>query len=166
MKKTLLLLGAVVMIMTSCKQKPATVAVDPAAVKAELATFMDEFNAAYKALDINKMIALCNDNALFLGTDPSEFWNKKQITDLFMAQAGDSTMKIEYKLDRREIIVAPDGKSAIVVEQYFVPFISAKIQVRSIDKLVKVDDKWMFDFVSWNVIPRNEDIPKLDAALE
>jgi hypothetical protein len=166
MKKTPLLILVVVMLMTSCQQKPATVAVDPEAVKAELATFMDEFNAAYMALDINKITASCNDNAMFLGTDPSEFWNKQQITDLFLAQAGDSTMKMEFKLDKREIMVAADGNSAIIVEQYFVPLISTKVQVRCIDKVVKVNDKWMFDLVSWNIVVKNEDIPKLNAALE
>ena len=166
MKKTPLLILVVVMLMTSCQQKPVTVAVDPVAIKAELVTFMDEFNAAYMALDINKITALCNDNALFLGTDPSEFWNKQQITDLFLAQASDSTMKMEFKLDKREIMVAADGKSAIIVEQYFVPLISTKIQVRCIDKVVKVNDKWMFDFISWNIVARNEDIPLLNAALK
>ena len=165
MKKTLFLIWAVV-TMTSCQQKPVTVAVDPEAVKAELATFMDEYNMAYKAMDINKMTAFCTDNALFLGTDPSEFWNKQQITDYFMAQGTDSTMKIEFKVDRREIMVAADGNSAIVVEQFFIPLISTKIQVRCIDKVVKVNDKWMFDFLSWNIVARNEDIPKLNAALE
>ena len=154
------------MLMTSCQQKPVTVAVDPEAVKAELATFMDEYNMAYKAMDINKMTAFCTDNAMFLGTDPSEFWNKQQITDYFMAQGTDSTMKLEFKVDRREIMVAADGKSAIVVEQFFIPLISTKIQVRCIDKVVKVNDKWMFDFLSWNIVARNEDIPKLNAALE
>jgi len=166
MKKTPLLIWAVVIIMTSCQPKPATVAVDPEAVKAELATFMDEYNAAYMALDINKITALCDDNTMFLGTDPSEFWNKKQITDLFLAQAGDSTMKIEFKVDRREIMVAADGKSAIIVEQYFVPMISTKMPVRCIDKVAKVNDKWMFELLSWNIVARNEDIPKLSAALE
>jgi len=166
MKKTAFLIWAVLVILTSCQQKPVTVAVDPEAVKAELATFMDEYNVVYKAMDINKMTALCNDNAMFLGTDPSEFWNKKQITDLFMAQASDSTMKIEFKVDRREILVAADGKSAIIVEQFFIPLISTKLQVRCIDKVVKVNDKWMFDLLSWNIVARNEDIPKLNAALE
>ncbi len=58
MKKTLLLICGVMLIMTSCQQKPVTVAIDPEAIKAELATFMDEYNAAYMALDINKMTAL------------------------------------------------------------------------------------------------------------
>jgi hypothetical protein len=166
MKKTPLLILVVVMLMTSCQQKPATVAVDPEAVKAELTVFMDEYHAAYMALDINKITAVCNDNAMFLGTDPSEFWNKQQITDLFLAQAGDSTMKMEFKLDKREIMIAADGKSAIIVEQYFVPLISTKMPVRCIDKVVKVNDKWMFDLVSWNIVVKNEDIPKLNAALE
>jgi hypothetical protein len=83
-----------------------------------------------------------------------------------MAQGTDSTMKLEFKIDRREIMVAADGQSAIVVEQFFIPLISTKLQVRCIDKVVKVNDKWMFDLLSWNIVVRNEDIPKLNAALE
>ncbi|MCK7539404.1 MAG: nuclear transport factor 2 family protein [Marinilabiliales bacterium] len=127
---------------------------------------MDEYNAAYKTMDINKMTASCTDNALFLGTDPSEFWDKKQITDYFMSQGMDTTMTLEFTVDRREILVAADGQSAIIVEQYFVPAISTTLQVRCIDNVVKVGDKWLFDFISWNIIARNEDIPKLNAALE
>lgn len=166
MKKVPLLICAVVMLMTSCQQKPAPVTVDTEAVKAELATFMDEYNLAYKAMDINKMLALCNDDAVFLGTDPSEVWDKKQITEYFNSQGSDSTMKLEFEIDRREIMVAADGNSAIVVEQFVVPLISAKLTVRSIDKVVKVGDSWKFDLLSWNMLARNEDIPKINAALE
>lgn len=166
MKKVSLLVSVLVMMLTSCQQKPVTVAVDPEAVKAELAIFMDEYNAAYKVLDINKMTALCNDDALFLGTDPAEIWDKNQIIDYFLSSGFDSTTILEFEIDRREIRVAADGNSAIIIEQFYVPLISPKIAVRSIDKVVKVGDGWKFDLISWNMIPRNEDLPKLSAALE
>jgi len=139
---------------------------DKEAVKAELTTLMGEYNAAYMAMDINKMTAFCSDDVMFLGSDPSEIWNKKQITDYFMSMPGDSTMAIEFTVDRREILVAADGKSAIVVEQYYVPLISTKLPIRCIDNVVKVGDKWMFNLISWNIIPKNEDIPKIIGALE
>jgi len=166
MRKIPLLLCSAVMLMTSCQQKPAAVVVDSEAIKAELTTFMDEYNVAYKAMDINKMTSFCTDNALFLGSDPSEFWDKKQITDYFMSQGIDSTMKLEFVIDRREIIVAADGNSAIVVEQFVIPIISPYLAVRGIDHLVKVGDGWKFDLLSWNVIPKNEELPKLNAAFE
>jgi ketosteroid isomerase-like protein len=166
MKKGPFLTLAFVMLMTSCQQKPVTVVVDKEAVKAELTTLMGEYNAAYMAMDINKMTAFCSDDVLFLGSDPSEIWNKKQITDYFMSMPGDSTMAIEFTVDMREILVAADGKSAIVVEQYFVPLISTKLSIRCINNVVKVGDKWMFNLISWNIIPRNEDIPKIIGALE
>lgn len=165
MRKLPLLLCAVVMLLTSCQQKPATVVVDSEAIKAELTTFMDEYNVAYKSMDINKMTALCTDNVLFLGTDPSEFWSKKQITDLITSQGLD-TIKLEYVIDRREILVAADGNSAIVVEQFLMPLISPNLSVRAIDHIIKVGDGWKFDLISWNVIPKNEDIPRLNAAFK
>ncbi len=166
MKKAPLLVSVLVMLLTSCQQKPAPVAVDPEAVKAELAIFMDEYNAAYKVLDINKMTALFNDDALFLGTDPAEIWDKNQIIDYFLSSGFDSTTILEFEIDRREIRVAADGNSAIIVEQFYVPLMSPKIAVRCIDKVVKTGDGWKFDFISWNMIPRNEDLPKLNAVLE
>ncbi len=166
MKRTPLLISALVMLMASCQQKPATVVVDTEAIKAELTVFLDEYNVAYKAMDINKMTSFCTDNAMFLGSDPSEIWNKKQITDYFMSQGLDSTMKLEFVIDRREILVAADGNSAIVVEQFILPIISPNLPVRAIDHVVKVGDGWKFDLLSWNVIPRNEDLPKLNAAFE
>ncbi len=111
------------------------------------------------------MTALCTDNVLFLGTDPSEFWSKKQITDLITSQGLD-TIKLEYVIDRREILVAADGNSAIVVEQFLMPLISPNLSVRAIDHIIKVGDGWKFDLISWNVIPKNEDIPRLNAAFE
>jgi hypothetical protein len=165
MRKLPLLLCAVVMLMTSCQPKPETVVVDPEAIKTELNNFMDEYNVAYKSMDINKMTALCTDNVLFLGSDPSEFWSKKQMTDYITSQGLD-TIKLEFVIDRREILVAADGNSAIVVEQFLMPLVSPNMAVRSIDHIVKVGDGWKFDLISWNVIPRNEDIPKLNAAFE
>jgi hypothetical protein len=45
------------------------------------------------------------------------------------------------------------------------PF-SQKIPVRMVYHLVKNDESWLFDFISWSFIPNNEDIAKLNAALD
>jgi hypothetical protein len=46
------------------------------------------------------------------------------------------------------------------------PLISPKIPLRDVYKVVKTDDKWMIDFFSTSFIPKNEDIPKLNKAIE
>ncbi|HBE41800.1 MAG TPA: hypothetical protein DDW27_11465, partial [Bacteroidales bacterium] len=59
-----------------------------------------------------------------------------------------------------------DGNSAIVVEQYIMPFLSSKIPLRNVYNAVKTNDNWMIDFISWSFIPKNEDISKLNKAVE
>ena len=48
----------------------------------------------------------------------------------------------------------------------FIKAFSQKIPVRMVYHLVKNGDNWLFDFVSWNFIPNNEDLGKLNKALE
>jgi len=112
------------------------------------------------------VMVLLTDDALTLGTDPSEFLSKKQISDAWTQAMADTTIKLDYSIDRREIRVAPDGKSAVVVEQFMFPVLSPKIPVRNIYHVIKPGDKWMIDFLSFNLIPKNEDLVKLNAALQ
>jgi ketosteroid isomerase-like protein len=166
MKKIYCLALMAMMIMSACQPKPKTVTVDTAAVKTAITAFMDEFNAAFKGDDASKVIVLLTEDALTLGTDPSEFWDKKQISDAWTQVMADTTIAFEYTVDKREIRLAADGNSAVVVEQFTMPIISQKIPVRNVYHVVKVGDKWMIDFMSFSFIPKNEDIVKLNKALE
>ncbi len=166
MKKIYCLAIVAMMIMSACQPKPKTVTVDTAAVKTAIAAFMDEFNAAFKGDDASKVTGLLTEDALTLGTDPSEFWDKKQISDAWTQAMADTTMVFDYTVNKREIRLAADGNSAVVVEQFIMPMLSQKIPIRNVYHIVKVGDKWMIDFMSFSFIPQNEDIVKLNKALE
>jgi hypothetical protein len=78
----------------------------------------------------------------------------------------DTSLKVNYTIDKCEIRIAADANSAIAVEQMFFKAFSQKMPIRMVYHLVKNNDNWLFDFVSWNFIPDNEDLGKLNKALE
>lgn len=77
-----------------------------------------------------------------------------------------SDMEIDISVDKREIRIAKDGNSAIAFEQMFLIPYSQKLPVRTVYHLVKENNTWLIDFTSTGFIPRNEDIDKLNKALE
>ena len=166
MKKTIYIFSIAVIIITACQPKTKIVAVDTKAAKAAISALFDKYNSAFKAKDTNTLLAALTDDVLACGTDPLEFWNKKQISDGWTQYFADTSLKINYSIDRREIRVAADGNSALVVEQYVMSVMSPNIPIRSIYHAVKAGENWMLDFISWNFIPKNEDIVKLNKALE
>ncbi len=166
MKKIYYLTIVAALLIVACQQTPKTIPVDIAGEKIAISALFDKYNSAFKAKDAATLTTLLTDDALSCGTDPSEFWNKKQITDLLTQSSADTALKINYTYSRREIRVATDGNSAIVVEQSIMPFLSSKIPIRTVYNAVKTNDIWMIDFISWNFIPINEDIPKLNKAVE
>jgi uncharacterized protein (TIGR02246 family) len=166
MKKIYCLTLLAVMIIAGCQQKVQNKPVDMTAVKEEITILMDKYLNAFNTKDASTITALFADDGLFCGTDPSELMDKKTLSDMMTQSFADTTMIWSYSIDKREIRVATDGSSAIVLEQFTMPGISSKIPTRLIYHVVKAGDKWMFDFISWSFIPKNEDIVKLNKALE
>jgi uncharacterized protein (TIGR02246 family) len=166
MKKTIYIFSIAVIIITACQPKTKIVPVDTESAKAAISALFDKYNSAYKAKDTNTLLAALTDDVLVCGTDPSEFMDKKQISDGWTQAFADTSFKINYSIDRREIRVAADGNSALVVEQYVMLVLSPNIPIRCIYHAVKAGENWMLDFISWNFIPKNEDIVKLNKALE
>jgi uncharacterized protein (TIGR02246 family) len=166
MKRIYYLSLVAAIVMSACQQEPVTVAVDTVAAKAAISALFDDFNTAFKGDDAGKVIVLLTDDALALGTDPSEFLDKKQISDAWTQLMADTSVTLDYSVDRREIRLAADGNSAVVIEQFMFPMLSSKIPVRNIYHVTKLNEKWMIDFMSFNLIPKNEDLAKLNAALE
>ena len=166
MKKIYYLTIVVALLIVACQQTPKTVPVDTKAEKAAISALFDKFNSALNIQDVKTLTALLTDDVLGCGTDPSEFWNKKQISEVWTQGFADSSLTINWSIDKREIRVAADGKSAIIVEQYVIPIISSKITIRNIYLAIKANENWMIDFISWNIVLKNEDIPKLNKAME
>jgi hypothetical protein len=165
MKKILFSFMAVV-IITACQQKPKTVTVDLNAEKVAVAATLDKYHSALIAKDINTILSMLADNGLYCGTDSKEFLDKASISTEMTKMFADTTLKVNYSIIKREIRVAADGNSAIGVDQFIMDFISPKIPVRWVFHLTKTGDNWIFDFSSLSLIPNNEDLGKLNKALE
>ena len=136
------------------------------AVKASVAALLDKYDSAFKAKDAPAVIALLAGDGLFCGTDPSEIWDKKQISDGWTQAFADTSLMIDFTVDKREILVAEDENSAIAIEQFYFKLFSPNIMWRVIFHAVKSGEVWKLDFISWNFIPKNEDIEKINKALE
>ena len=136
------------------------------AVKASVAALLDKYDSAFKAKDAPAVIALLAGDGLFCGTDPSEIWDKKQISDGWTQAFADTSLMIDFTVDKREILIAEDRNSAIAVEQFYFKLFSPNIMWRVIFHAVKSGEDWKLDFISWNFIPKNEDIEKINKALE
>ena len=126
---------------------------------------LDKYNRAFKAKDTGTLVSLMADGGMYCGTDPSEIWNKKQVATGFEQSFADPSLVIDYTVDKREILIAEDGKSAIGVEQAFYKFFSPNLAGRLVYHAVKSGEAWKFDFLSWSFVPRNEDIGKINKAL-
>ena len=166
MRKMYLILTIAVVILTACQQTPKTIPVDIEGEKDAIAAIFDKFYSAFNAQDAAALASYLTEDALCCGSDPSEFWNKQQITDVWTQTFADSTFEISFIIDKQEIKVAPDGNSAIVVDQYMLSAFTPKIPWRNVSYLVKTNDKWMIRFISFSLIPKNEDLPKLNEALD
>ncbi len=127
---------------------------------------LDKYNSAFKAKDMSILASLITEDGMYCGTDPSEVMDKKQTLVAFEQGFSDPSIVIDYKVDRREMLIAEDGKSAIAIEQLYFKMFSPRMAMRIIYHAVKSGENWKFDFVSWNFIPRNEDIGKINKALE
>jgi len=165
MKKALYFL-ILALIFATCQTKTKVIPVDLNAAKVSVTAALDKFNAEFKGKDANTLMTLLTDDGLYCGTDSKELLNKVDLSKMVTQSFADSTLKLDYTVDKREIRIAKDGNSAVALEQFFMQSFSQKIPVRMIYHLVKNNDNWLFDFVSWNFIPNNEDITKLNKALE
>jgi ketosteroid isomerase-like protein len=154
------------MTITACQTKTKIVPVDTAPAKVAVTTALDKYNSAFRSKDANALMTLLTDNGLYCGTDSKELLDKASLSNMMNQSFADTSFKVNYSIDKREIRIATDGNSAIAVEQMFFKAFSQKIPVRMVYHLVKNNDNWLFDFVSWNFIPNNEDLGKLNKALE
>jgi uncharacterized protein (TIGR02246 family) len=166
MKRSFYLTLVAVMTITACQTKTRVVPVDTAAAKVAVTTLLDKYNSAFKAKDANALMTLLTDDGLYCGTDSKELLEKASLSNMMNQTFADTSLKVNYSIDRREIRIAKDGNSAIALEQMIFKAFSQKIPVRMVYHLVKNNDDWLFDFVSWNFIPNNEDLGKLNKALE
>ncbi len=164
MKKNLFLFIIAAVFMTACQQTPEQVPIDIETEKAAIEDMLGDFLNGMEAQDVDTMASFILEDALVCGTDPSEFWNKEEIIDLWKQMLTESPIEFKYIGDN-VIKVAPDGNSAIVVNQFYIPIYSPNIPWRNVYSFAKVEDKWMISFWSTALIPKNEDLGAINKAL-
>jgi len=166
MKGIIFVLFIFAMVIVPCQTKTTVMPVDMTESEEAVTRILDAHWSAVKAKDADAVIALITDDFLSCGTDPKEFWNKADMYNTIKQMFANPDLKIDITVDKREIRIARDGKSAIALEQMFMEPFSQKIPVRTVYHLVKENNTWLIDFTSTGFIPDNEDIGKLNKALE
>jgi len=162
MKKLNLLLIAIILIsFGACTPK-----VDIEAEKSSIATLLDNLHNASEARDVDAYLSFFDDEGIFCGTDPGEFWGKEALNESVIKMFADLSINTVFPVDLREIRLAEDGITAIAYEQYITTYISENIPIRSIYHFVKTDENWLIDFFSISLTPYNEDIGKINGAFE
>jgi hypothetical protein len=159
-KKFPLLLTALAFFLACQQQQPAKV--DAAAEKAAVNALIDQFEAT----TLTDTLALfLTDDALVTGTAPTELWTKQQMVEMWQQYFSGNVPEHIYS-GERTVKIAADGNSATVIEEYTMPVMSSILQARNGLHLVKLNGKWMIDFINISFIPENEDIPKIEEAIK
>jgi hypothetical protein len=136
-------------------------------LKAEITAvneLMDKIDAEFEKGDVTTFLASLTDDALFCGTDPTEFWNTEQYRGMQDPESNENWSGFKY-IDDRVVKVAPDRNSAIVVNQFVIDW-SPRIPLRNDFHLIKTDEGWKVFFVNIAFIPKNEHIAKINNAIE
>jgi hypothetical protein len=164
MKKIYILVTMVVLGIAACQQPPKVVTIDIKAEKNVIDTMFKRFTSSFNEAGVPVMASYLSEDALCMGTDPSEMWNKQQVVEMWTQMLSGMTPELNY-IGERKILVAPDGNSATVVDQYMMPAI-CNIPWRNVYQLVKTDGKWKIFVFNVAFVPKNEDIQKLSEAIK
>ncbi len=139
-------------------------AVDTAQARQDLNALADEIHSLFKKKDLAYIDKHMAKDGIYLGTDPNEILSFEEYRTYHEKMLGDPAYTIpDYKIERREIMI--NGPSAIIIDQYYYPDISDKIMLRNINHARHENGRWVVDMFSWNFIPRNEDVEKINKAL-
>ncbi len=161
MKKIKLPFIIFMILLSACKQQAEKQPVDLEVEKASLNALIDKFEAV---TNTDTLASFLTEDALVTGTAPSELYNKKQVVDMWTQYYSSIVPEHSY-MGERIVKVAADGNSATVIEEYIMPVMSPVLPARNTLHLVRINDKWMIDFISICFIPKNEDIPKINEVL-
>ena len=166
MKNLSLFLIIAVLIAAGCTQTVEPETVDLDAVKETVTKIADKYLDAWNSENLDVLTNMVTDDGMFFGTDPTELMDKKALLEMYAELFADTAVDYSYSIDTRKTKVAGNGSSAIVVEYITIGDWSSKMPLRQTSHIVKTEDNWKIDFISWGFIIRNEDVEKVNQALE
>jgi len=150
-----------------CQQTETTPEpVDVPAIEEAVTSLLQVYNDAVKAKDLDVLTAMMSDDIFVCGTDPDELWDKDVAIASMTEMMDNPSAEYNYNIDRRELRVAPDGKTVIGVEQISDIWFSPNLPGRTVYHVRKAGESWVIDLMCWSFIAENEDIETLNQALE
>ena len=166
MKKISFLLFLAAMIISGCQPKVESEPVDLDVAKTELNTLTDSYFDAWKKRDVAALENMIADWGLYCGTDPKEIWKKDEVIDLWKQYFTDTIATFEYSSLNREINVSPCGLTAVIMNQGTYAEWSPNIPIRQTFHAIKIENEWKIVFINWSFVAKNEDVGKLNKALD
>ncbi len=157
---------ALFLLLLSMEIQAKNKTADLKAAQTEVNVLMDRYTNSLKSKNAKALSELLTEDGQFYGTDPTESFCKLALIETWTQMFADKSTDLTYSLDKREIRVSPEGKSALIVEQFSLKGVTPRIPWRMVSHALKSGKNWKFDFISWNLTPRNEDIAKLNQALD
>ncbi len=166
MKRNLFLTVFVVILLTGCKQKAQNVTIDLDAIQKEASSLIDKYQDAVFSKDLDALSSTMAEDGLYCGSDPTEIWTKQEMIGLWQVLFADSTYDTKFNVELRKIKVSKDGHSAIVMQHAKYPGFSPKLKVRQTYHMSTQANNWMFDYIDYAILFGNEDIVRVNEALE
>lgn len=165
MKKLLLLATLAILIIAACQPNAKVDVVDMKAANKAIDKLSDTYLLAWNTKDQASLIDLTSDEGIFFGSDPSEILDKKGLTEMFSMVFSDTTTDYSYIVNLREIKLAKDGKSGLVIEHINMNGWSPEMPMRQTFQFVKSGSDWKIEFISWGFLIQNEKVQKLNMIL-
>ena len=141
----------------------ASLPADTAQARRDLNIILDSMHNSFTRRDVSYIDRYMAKDGLFMGTDPGELLNFGEFRAYQASMFKDTTLNVELNIQER--IIRVHGGSANLVEQYTAPGISQKLMLRNVAHARYENGRWVIDMLTYNVIPKNEDFPKIDRAL-
>jgi len=139
-------------------------AIDLKAEEEAVANLLNKLYKAWDRQDVSTMVSLLTEDVLFCGNGPSEIYNKQQVTDGWTQMLA-QPFKLDF-IDKPIIKIAPNGQSAVAMQQYFMPAFSvAKIPFRNGYHLIKVNNSWLIFTCNTGCVIKDDDFPKINKVL-
>lgn len=171
MKRTITLfaLAIALTVFTACndtkKDSAIETALTPDAAKGEAFAFADKFHEAFKKKDTKAIKEMTTNTGLYMGTDKTEVFSQDSFIQYLDGKLGNPAIgTIEYKIDRREVVIDEDGHSVIINDEFIPIVFTQNIPWRMTARAIKKDGFWKFDFISFAMTPSNDVVPAVNAA--
>lgn len=137
---------------------------DTVQARKDLEKILDEMHDMFTKKDVGYIDKYMAKDGIFFGTDPGEVWNFDELRKYTAEQFKDTTIK-SWEFNTVKRVIRVNGPSANMVEQFYLPGLSKKLMWRTVAHAHYENGRWLMDMLTYNAIPKNDDLRKIEQAL-